>query len=319
MAERFDLMNKLIDAILSRSDSAPAADPELASLARLAMDLRDLPSDGFKQRLREDLKRRASMSTTAVSPVREGFHTITPYLVVHQGAELIEFMKQAFGAEETFRSSTPGGFHAEVRIGDSMLMIGSAPSTRPLSLATLHYFVQNPDEVYHRCLRLGGTSLFEPLEDYGERFAGIQDPSGNTWIIARSLDTPSYRPEGRQDVNLFFNPVGGPQFIDFLKRAFDAETLVRYDSPEGGIVHAKLRVAECVLEIGDARAGWAPATMIMMYVPDSDALYRQALVAGATSLAEPADLPYGRSSGVTDPAGHQWYFCTPPGPRETSA
>jgi PhnB protein len=251
----------------------------------------------------------------ATSPVREGFRTVTPYLVVGQGNEYIEFLKQAFGAEETMRTATPGGFHAELRIGDSMLMVGgyaAAGSSRPPSLATLHYFVENPDEVYQRCLQLGAKSMSGPVEDYGERFAVVQDPAGNWWIIARSL-TGSYRPEGRPGLNVFFNPVDASGMIEFLKNGLGAELLERHDAPEGAGVHyARLQVGDTVVEMGMARPDWQPTTMTLLYVPDSDALYRRALAAGAKSLSEPTDLPYGRSSGVTDLAGHQWYFVTPP-------
>ena len=65
------------------------------------------------------------MIATAVKPIREGFHTITPYLIVPGAAELIDFVKQAFGAEELYRGTgSAGGIHAEVRIGESMVMIG---------------------------------------------------------------------------------------------------------------------------------------------------------------------------------------------------
>ena len=98
MAEPYEQLNEHIDAMLSRRDGeVSAADPDLNSLARIAADLRDLPSAGFKQRLREDLERRTSMSTATMSPVREGFRTVTPYLVVHQGAELIDFLKNFLG------------------------------------------------------------------------------------------------------------------------------------------------------------------------------------------------------------------------------
>src|SRR3970040_666276 len=76
-------------------------------------------------RLSAELQRRAFMSPSAAVPIREGFRTVTPYITVPEGAELIEFMKHTFGAEELLRSPSPAGFHAEVRIGDSMLMIGS--------------------------------------------------------------------------------------------------------------------------------------------------------------------------------------------------
>ena len=315
MAEPFDQLDNYIDSLLSHREPAiPNHDAELSSLAGIAADLRDLPSPAFKQRLREELTRRTTMSPAVSSPVREGFRTVTPYLVVGQGTEFLEFLKQAFGAEETYRGATPGGFHAELRLGDSMLMVGGStgPANRPSSLATLHFFVENPDEVHRRCVQLGAKSMYGPAEGYGERYAVVEDPAGNWWVLARRL-SGSYRPEGRPDLNVFLNPPDAPAVIEFMKNGLGAEVLERHDAPEGtGVHYARLQVGDTVVEMGMPRPGWQPTTMTLLYVPDSDALYHRALAAGAKSLSAPADLPYGRSSGVVDLAGYQWYFCTPP-------
>ncbi len=312
-----DRLNEWIDELLGRPGATPpAADPELLPLAHLASDLRHLPDRKFVERLKRDLERSAVMNVTAVNPIREGFHTVTPYLIVEQAAGLIDFVKQAFGAQEMMRTiGGAGGLHCELRFGDSMVMIGGGVSGgtwrgTPMPTA-LHYYVENPDEVYERALRLGATSLVEPKEDYGERFACIRDPFGNEWYIARSLGA-QYVPEGLRDINVYLHPTGTPRFIEFLESAFGAEQVARYESPEGVVLHAKVRVGDSMVEMGEAHGSYQPLpTTIFMYVPDVDAVYRRAIEAGGTSLFEPADQPYGdRNGGVIDPVGNYWYIST---------
>lgn len=121
--------------------------------------------------------------TSDVKTVREGFHTVTPYLMVQEAAQLIDFVKQAFGATELFRTTgSAGGIHAEVRIGDSMVMIGGASSgAMP---AAIYLYMNDVDEVYKRALEAGATSMGEPTDQpYGERVAGVKDAFGNVWWI----------------------------------------------------------------------------------------------------------------------------------------
>src|SRR2546426_10590931 len=86
-------------------------------------------------------------TTTAVNPIREGFHTITPYLIVDEAAGLIDFVKDAFGADELYRGTGSGaGIHCEVRIGDSMVMIGGGGGWRGKVMPTsLHLYVNDTD------------------------------------------------------------------------------------------------------------------------------------------------------------------------------
>lgn len=120
-----------------------------------------------------------------VKPIREGIHTITPYLMVPGAANLIEFVKQAFGATELLRGTgSEGGIHAEVRIGDSMLMIGGAEHTEPMP-AAIYLYVEDADAVYQRALQAGAASIMEPADQpYGDRNAGVKDPFGNIWYVA---------------------------------------------------------------------------------------------------------------------------------------
>src|SRR5690349_21305743 len=128
MAERplTDRLNAAVDAIVRRADATGALrDPELAPLARVAADLRHYPSPHFKARLRGQLERRTIMTAVSTTPaLREGFSTVTPYIRVRE-AGLADFLAQVFDAQETFSAhGGGGGMHREVRLGDSMLMIG---------------------------------------------------------------------------------------------------------------------------------------------------------------------------------------------------
>src|SRR5206468_2194411 len=103
----------------------PAGDAELTELLQIARDLRDLPSPAFKARLGADLARRATMTTTTETTTSRDIRSVTPYLAVQPAAELIEFVKRAFGAREILRTTgSSGGLHAEVQIGDTRVMIG---------------------------------------------------------------------------------------------------------------------------------------------------------------------------------------------------
>jgi uncharacterized glyoxalase superfamily protein PhnB len=150
------------------------------------------------------------------------------------------------------------------------------------------------------------------LEDHGDRFGCVKDIAGNEWYICTHLGA-HYIPEHLHTVTPYLHPVGAHKLIEFLKQAFGAEELVRYDSPEGQVLHAKIRIGDSVVETSEAHGWWQPLpTMIYMYVPDADALYNRAMQAGAKSLSPPADQPYGdRNGGVEDPFGNQWYLATP--------
>jgi PhnB protein len=190
--------------------------------------------------------------TRRVAPIREGFHTITPYLQVFRAAELIDFVKAAFGAEERFRSTgtgSAGGMHAEVRIHDSIVMIGGGGAWKgPERPSAIHLYVEDADAAYERAMRAGATSLQGPTDQpYGDREAGIQDLGGNLWYIAAhqaaGRAAGSYRPEGFHAVTPFFHPHGAGRLIDFLKQAFKAQEVDCFKSPEGIVHHAILRSA----------------------------------------------------------------------------
>ena len=308
-------LDEAVAAVLAHPEAPlPRVNPRVAPLVRFAADLRDLPSEDFKARLKADLKRRGSMTTTGVKPIREGFHTITPYLIGPGAAELIEFLKQAFGAIEVFRAKRPDGaiMHAEVRINDSMIEMGDATAQYPPVPAAIHLYVEDVDAVYSRALQAGATSMQEPVDQpYGDREAGVKDSSGNHWYIATHRGA-RHVPEGLRSVTPYLHPRGAAQLIDFLKKAFGAEEAFRAESPEDTIVHAKVKIGDSILEMGEAHGEYQPMPCVLhLYVNDTDALYARALRAGATSLLEPRDEPYGdRCAGVKDPFGNQWFIAT---------
>lgn len=123
----------------------------------------------------------------AVKAIPDGYHTITPYLMVQGAGQLIDFLKLAFDAQETERITAPDGAiaHAEVRIGDSIVMMSDAGGERVPMPSGLYLYVNDTDAVYKSALRAGATSIMAPADQfYGDRSAGVKDPVGNQWWIA---------------------------------------------------------------------------------------------------------------------------------------
>jgi PhnB protein len=126
-----------------------------------------------------------------VNPIPEGYHSITPYLKVRAVARLLDFLKEAFDATETERMARGDGTigHAEVSIGDSMVMMGEPQGDAASMPGTLYLYVPNVDATYRRALAAGATSVAEPTTQfYGDRHAGITDPAGNCWWIATHVE-----------------------------------------------------------------------------------------------------------------------------------
>ena len=255
------------------------------------------------------------MASTAVKPVREGFHTITQYLIVSDANRLIEFLKDVFGAMEKFRAQRPGSsaiMHAEVQIGDSMIEMADANENFPPRPAALHIYVDDVDAVYAKALEKGAKSIQPPTDqEYGERGASIVDEFGNHWYVATPLKGEKI-PEGLRAVTPYLALENTGRFIQFIKDAFGAQEKLVVPAPGGGIAHAKIAIGDSILEMSDAHGVYKPMPCgLHLYVPDTDAVYEQALRAGAKSLTAPADQPYGdRSAGVVDPFGNQWFIAT---------
>jgi len=309
-------LDRIVQNILSRSDGSLAGvSAQIAPQARVAFALRGLPREQFRDNLKADLERRATMTATGVKPVREGFHTITPYIIVPGATGLIDFMKAAFGATELFRVQRPGTnmiMHAEVRIGDSMIELSDGNEQFAPTPGAIHLYVKEADAAYKRALELGAESLRTPVDQpYGDREGSVKDAFGNHWYIATHKGA-TYIPEGLRTVTPYIHARGADRLMAFTKNAFGAEEIERHLGPEGTIVHGAVKIGDSVLEMGEAHAEFGPmASTLHLYVPDTDALYERALAAGATSIQPPADQPYGdRSAGVKDPFGNRWFVAT---------
>jgi len=129
-----------------------------------------------------------------VKPIPDGYHSVTPILMVDRAAQLIDFLKQALGAKEKERFTNPTGkiAHAEVTIGDSVVQLSDAMGEwEPIQVPLLVY-VPDADAAYERALKEGATSVREPMDAfYGDRTAGVKDAFGNTWWIATHTEDVS--------------------------------------------------------------------------------------------------------------------------------
>jgi PhnB protein len=147
----------------------------------------------------------------SVKTVPEGYHTLTPYFMVDDGSAAVEFYQRALGAQVTFRIDDPKGrlMHAEMRIGNSMAMIGEWKDLDPRGdksypRVTLYVYVDDCDAVHQAAVDAGAKSL-GPVQDqyYGDRNGGIEDPFGIMWWIAtHKEDVPPEELKRRSDEHL---------------------------------------------------------------------------------------------------------------------
>jgi len=137
----------------------------------------------------------------AIKAIPDGYHSVQPYLIVEGAAKLIAFAKAAFGAEERMRMPGPDGkvMHAEVQIGDSVIMLADANAEFPPMPTTILLYMEDVDTVYERALAAGGKSERGP-EDmfYGDRSAGVRDAFGNRWWIHTHIEDVSPEEMGRR-------------------------------------------------------------------------------------------------------------------------
>jgi PhnB protein len=137
----------------------------------------------------------------AVKAIPEGHHSVAAYLVVVGADKLITFLEQAFGGTCIERLSGPNGAtaHAEVKIGDTIVMLGEASERAKAYPATLYHYVTNVDETHRRALSVGGKVLTEPTDMfYGDRSGAVIDPCGNFWHIATHLEDVSPEEMGKR-------------------------------------------------------------------------------------------------------------------------
>ncbi|HMC82538.1 MAG TPA: VOC family protein [Candidatus Polarisedimenticolia bacterium] len=137
-----------------------------------------------------------------VRKIPQGYSSVTPYLV-NEGAErVIRFLRQAFGAAERFPPmKRPDGtiMHAQMRIGDSVIMLAEASVEYRAMPSCFYLYVEDVDGTYRRALQAGAISVTEPKDQfYGDRSAGVRDPAGNFWWIAtHKEDVPGEEMERR--------------------------------------------------------------------------------------------------------------------------
>ena len=135
-----------------------------------------------------------------VKPIPEGYHTVTPFLVLKDAHRAIEFYKRAFGAEERFRMPTPDGrvAHAELQIGDSVVMLSEAIQ-KPVTPASMYLYVPNVDAVCQRAVAAGAEAAMPPTDMFwGDRFGRVVDPFGVRWGIATHKEDLSPQEIGRR-------------------------------------------------------------------------------------------------------------------------
>ncbi len=147
--------------------------------------------------------------TKATKPIPEGYHTVTPHLVVDGAGEAIEFYKKAFGAEESFRMPSPDGkvMHAEIRIGNSPIMLADefpeygsmGPKSVGGSPVVVHLYVNDVDATVERAVK-AGAKVTMPVMDmfWGDRYGKLEDPFGHKWSVATHTQdlTPDEIAEG---------------------------------------------------------------------------------------------------------------------------
>ena len=136
----------------------------------------------------------SSATKSAVKPIPEGMHTVTPHLVCAGAVDAIAFYKKAFGAVELTRTLSPDGnvMHASIRIGDSVIMLNDempewgtfGPKSLKGSPVTIHLYVENADAVFDQGVR-AGAKVTMPLADmfWGDRYGKLEDPFGHQWSI----------------------------------------------------------------------------------------------------------------------------------------
>jgi PhnB protein len=124
----------------------------------------------------------------------DGYRSIQPYLMVEGAAELVDFLTQAFGANERMRMSQPDGKigHTEVEIGDSVVMLSDAGPQNPARQAAVMVYVDDVDATYKKAIAAGGESQQEPQDMfYGDRAANVRDRFGNLWFIHTHIEDVS--------------------------------------------------------------------------------------------------------------------------------
>lgn len=151
-------------------------------------------------------------------PVPEGYHAVTPFIIVKGAARLLDFTREAFGAEEIARVESEDGSiaHAETRIGGSVVMMFDSKPEWPWTPSFLRLYVGDCDAMYEQALNAGGTSVTRPTDmPWGDRVARVRDPLDNLWWIMTRVETVDEAEMGRR--------FGEKQYIDAMAYVQGAE------------------------------------------------------------------------------------------------
>lgn len=245
------------------------------------------------------------------------YRTITPYIIVPRAAEFIKFLKSALAATERLRVEIPDGsgllMHAEVSLGNSIIELADANEKVPPAPQTIHLYVDDADATFARAIDAGASSIYEVGDHVsGDRQGAVRDPFGNLWYIAMIQGwTPG--PEGAPSVQPYLHLRDAEKMIPFLEKAFGGEVKGHVPrSAEGDVLHATVQIGNHTLELDEAHGEFQPMPChLHLHVANADAMYAQAVKAGATSVDAPSNKPYGRSGGVKDAFGNSWYITSP--------
>ncbi|HXH84567.1 MAG TPA: VOC family protein [Candidatus Tectomicrobia bacterium] len=143
-------------------------------------------------------------------PIPDGYHSVTPYLTVDDAGRALDFYTRALGGQELMRMAGPGGrvMHAEVKIGDSIVMLGEesadkpdcrAPRTARVRSASFYVYVPDVDKAFARARDAGATVVAEPVDMFwGDRIATVEDPAGHQWTLATHREDVSPEEMGRR-------------------------------------------------------------------------------------------------------------------------
>ncbi|MHC4944311.1 MAG: VOC family protein [Planctomycetota bacterium] len=158
--------------------------------------------------------------TGKVNPIPEGFHTLTPHIIVKNGTDAIEFYKKAFNAEVIELMPGPDGkgvMHAELKIGDSFVMLAEeypagtsrSPQTLNGTSVVLHLYVKDVDASYDQAVKAGADATMPAMDTFwGDRYGRVCDPFGHEWSIATHKEDLTAEEIGKRAKEYFAN-MGG--------------------------------------------------------------------------------------------------------------
>jgi len=194
-AKKVEQLNRAVEVLLTRADGRPAkVDASVEPLVRVAADLRDLPREEFKVRLKSELLKGRRIMSAVAEPVASVQASASPRLTFRDAAKAIEFYKQAFGAKETFRFELETGIpHAEIMIGDSVIFLTEewpeggrfSPETLGNSPVMMSLSVADVDKFFDHAIEAGANAVI-PIADqfYGRREGTLRDPFGYLWSVS---------------------------------------------------------------------------------------------------------------------------------------